>query len=42
MDWANPILRDPIVVKDGFALVPDRAGSGVTWDEAAVKRYLVS
>ena len=41
MDWANPILAEPIEVRDGHVLVPDRPGSGVTWDEAAVQRYLV-
>jgi mandelate racemase len=42
MDWADPILSEPIVIKDGAALVPDRPGSGVAWDEAAVKQYLVA
>ena len=41
MDWADPILQDPLVIKDGFALVPDRPGSGVSWNETAVERYLV-
>ncbi|MSQ58583.1 MAG: mandelate racemase [Betaproteobacteria bacterium] len=39
MDWANPILNEPIQIKDGNALIPDRPGSGVTWNEEAVKRY---
>jgi len=39
MDWAAPILAEPIQVKDGHLLIPDRPGSGITWNEDAVKRY---
>jgi mandelate racemase len=39
MDWAAPLLREPLRVKDGFARIPDRPGAGIEWDEAAVKRY---
>lgn len=38
-DWANPILADPLRIEDGHAMVPDRAGNGLSWDEAAVSRY---
>jgi mandelate racemase len=41
MDWAVPIVAEPIQVKDGYALIPDRPGSGITWNEDAVKRYAV-
>jgi mandelate racemase len=41
MDWANPILNEPVAIRDGHALIPGRPGSGVTWDEAAVRRCLV-
>ena len=39
--WADPILMEPIPSSDGHALFPDRPRSVGTWDEAAVKRYLV-
>jgi mandelate racemase len=39
MDWAVPLLQEPVRVKDGFASIPDRPGAGIQWDEAAVKRY---
>ncbi len=42
VDWANPILAQPLVVRDGYVQASDRPGSGVEWDESAVKRYLVS
>jgi mandelate racemase len=39
VDWADAILQEPLQVKDGHALIPDRAGIGMQWDEKAVKRY---
>lgn len=37
-DWAEPILANPLPVKDGFAMVPDVPGVGLEWNEDAVKR----
>ncbi len=42
MDWATPIVNEPIQVKDGHLLIPDRPGSGITWNEDAVKRYAIA
>lgn len=41
MDWGTAILKEPVVVKDGHVLIPDRPGIGMEWDEAAVKKYLI-
>lgn len=41
VDWAAPVLAEPLVIENGHALIPDRPGSGIDWDEAAVKRYQV-
>jgi mandelate racemase len=41
VDWANPILREPIRIVDGAAIAPDRPGSGLEWDEDAVARYRI-
>jgi mandelate racemase len=41
VDWAGPILREPVQVKDGHVLIPERPGLGMTWDEKAVKRFAV-
>jgi mandelate racemase len=38
-DWADPILREPFRVKDGFVEIPDLPGAGIEWNEAAVARY---
>jgi mandelate racemase len=39
VDWANPILQEPLVVKDGMAVIPDRPGNGLAWDNEAVAKY---
>ena len=39
VDWANAILAEPLSIVDGAAVIPDRPGTGVVWDEKAVKRY---
>jgi mandelate racemase len=39
VDWANPILQEPLEIADGQAVVPDRPGSGLAWDDDAVRRY---
>jgi L-alanine-DL-glutamate epimerase-like enolase superfamily enzyme len=36
----NDIVRDPIVMEDGFIAVRDAPGLGIEVDEAAVRRYL--
>ena len=41
VDWANPILEEPLKVEDGHALAPDTLGIGISWDEEVVQRYLV-
>jgi mandelate racemase len=39
MDWADAVLKDPLEVKDGLVHVPDAPGTGIAWDEKAVKKY---
>lgn len=39
VDWAAPVLAEPVQIKDGNVLIPDRPGSGITWNEDAVRRY---
>ena len=41
VDWANGILQEPLAIEDGFAVVPERPGNGMVWDEKAVERYRV-
>jgi mandelate racemase len=39
VDWADAILAEPLAIVDGAAVIPARPGTGVVWDEKAVKRY---
>ena len=39
LDIAGPLLREPLVVRDGMAELPARPGLGLEWDEAALRRW---
>jgi mandelate racemase len=39
VDWASPVLAEPLQIRDGEALLPDRPGTGITWDESSVQRF---
>jgi len=39
VDWASTILAEPLALAKGSALIPERPGTGVEWNEAAVKHY---
>jgi mandelate racemase len=39
VDWADAVLAEPARLADGRLVIADRPGTGVAWDEAAVKRY---
>lgn len=41
VDWANAILAEPLRISGGDAVVSDRPGAGLVWDEEAVKRYRI-
>lgn len=41
VDWASPILAEPLSVVDGTVTPPNRPGSGMTWNKDAVSRYSV-
>jgi mandelate racemase len=41
VDWADRIVREPLRIVDGQAVVPDRPGNGLVWDAAAVEHYRV-
>lgn len=39
VDWANPVLAEPLEIRDGHAVLRDVPGSGIEWNEAAVTKY---
>jgi mandelate racemase len=38
-DWADPIVAERLELKSGHLIVPNRPGSGLAWNEDAVKRH---
>ncbi len=42
VDWADVLLEQPLIVKDGHAIVPDRSGNGMVWNKSAVERHRIS
>jgi mandelate racemase len=42
VDWASPILADPLAPKDGTVSASLTPGAGIAWDETSVRKYLVS
>jgi mandelate racemase len=39
VDWANPILEEPLRIVDGMATLNDKPGNGIRWREDAVEQY---
>jgi mandelate racemase len=40
-DWWNPIMASPLEITNGAAVASDAAGSGVSWNEDAVRRFAI-
>jgi mandelate racemase len=38
VDWANPVLQETLAIERGCAIVPDRPGHGMAWNEAAIAK----
>ena len=41
LDLAGPILKEPLRIEEGHAVIPASPGTGVEWDEESVQRYLL-
>jgi mandelate racemase len=39
VDWATPVLAEPLRIVEGMATAPNRPGTGLVWDDAAVKPF---
>jgi mandelate racemase len=42
VDWAAPILQEPLQVMDGTVTPSNRPGTGILWNDEAVKRFQVA
>jgi len=41
VDWASPIVQEPLRIQNGHAVLSDAPGNGIRWDEAGIKCYRV-
>jgi mandelate racemase len=41
VDWAAPVLAEPLLVKDSHVITPSVPGNGMRWDERAVAKYAI-
>ena len=39
VDWADVLVQEPLRIEDGRAVVSDRPGAGMVWDESAVTHH---
>jgi mandelate racemase len=39
VDWADALLTEPLRIENGHAILSDRPGSGIEWNEGAIARY---
>jgi len=42
VDWAEPVLKTPLRVDSGDAVIAEVPGTGIEWDEGAVKHLLAA
>lgn len=42
MDWFAPLFNESMELHDGRLVVPDRPGTGFTFDESAIERYALT
>jgi mandelate racemase len=42
VDWADPVLQEPLRIEHGDAVIADTPGCGMRWNEEHVQRYLVA
>ncbi len=40
VDWANPILQEPVKIEAGKVIISEKPGIGIAWNEVGVQRYL--
>jgi mandelate racemase len=38
-DWADPLLKEPFKLENGYLIIPDKPGNGIEWDEDAIKHH---
>ena len=41
VDWASVVVEEPLRIEGGNAVIPDRPGCGLKWDDRAVQKHRV-
>ena len=41
VDWASVVVEEPLRIEGGNAVIPDRPGCGLKWDDSAVQKHRV-
>ena len=41
MPWAAPLFREDLELEEGELVIPERPGTGFTFDPAAVERFAI-
>jgi mandelate racemase len=41
VDWLNPLLAEPLALRDGMAVPSERPGNGLAWNADAVRKFAV-
>ena len=41
VDWANPVLEEPVEIRKGHAVCASAPGLGMKWNEKAVRKFLL-
>ena len=41
VDWADAVLQEPLRLEKGNVVVSEKPGSGIAWNEEAVRRYQI-
>lgn len=41
LDWANAIVEEPLRIEGGNAVISDRPGCGLKWDDKAVQKHRI-
>jgi mandelate racemase len=40
-DWWNPILEQPLEIRNGYTATEGIKGTGVDWNEREIKKYII-
>jgi mandelate racemase len=38
VDWLDPVVEEPLRLRDGSAIAPERPGLGIEWNQQSLRR----